>query len=817
MKIRNYFLVGVLCAMLPVEELYAVEKTAPVDEVINKSDANIVGHVVDKKTREHMSFATVALKGTTIGTITETTGHYFLKNLPEGTFVLEVSLLGYKTETRPVTLRKGKTIEMNFELEEDAIALSGVVVSANRNETARRVAPTLVKVISPKLFECTNSQTLSQGLIFQPGVRVENDCQNCGYSQVRINGMDGKYTQILIDSRPIFSALASVYGIEQIPANMIERVEVVRGGGSALFGSSAIAGTINIITKEPIRNSGSFAHTIANLNGSGDYDNNTTLNLSLVSDNNKMGAYVYGQNRYRSAWDLNGDGFSELAKIKSQTIGVNAYYKTGTYSKLNLEYHHMEEFRRGGNGLNLPPHIAEDANLNGLGETGVIEQIEHSINTGGLKFMMFSPNQKHSFNIYASAQNIDRKSYYNAYGQTSDFTGVTGLQYIYHFDKCLFMPADFTGGLEYNHDNLTDEATDKQKYRDAALAENPTATGDALQALIDKYTPKSLHQIVNVASAYLQNEWKTEQWSFLLGGRLDKNSIMNHAIFSPRANIRYNPTKDINLRFSYAEGFRAPQAFDEDLHISKVGGKLVTIVRDPNLKEERSHSLNASIDWYHGFGNFQTNFLIEGFYTRLSNPFVLSPPVLDPGGSGYLIETRINGSGSKVYGMTAEGMIAYKNKAQFQVGVTLQRSLYDSPEEWSTDEIHLDEEARYTRNMLRTPDVYGYFTASYTPAKSFTIALNGNYTGKMYVPHLLSEVNNTADELVRTSDFFELGTKLTYDVDLEYGLCLQINAGVQNIFNAYQDDFDKGSTRDSGYIYGPGAPRSYFAGVKLSF
>ena len=160
---------------------------------------------------------------------------------------MEVSAVGYKTVSRKVTLRKGKTLEENFEIEEDLIALDGVVVSANRSETTRRMAPTLVNVMDVKVFENTNSSTLSQGLNFQPGVRVENNCQNCGFQQVRINGLDGPYTQILIDSRPIFSALAGVYGLEQIPANMIERVEVMRGGGSALFGSSAIAGTINII------------------------------------------------------------------------------------------------------------------------------------------------------------------------------------------------------------------------------------------------------------------------------------------------------------------------------------------------------------------------------------------------------------------------------------------------------------------------------------------------------------------------------------------------------------------------------------------
>lgn len=191
--------------------------------------------------------------------------------------------------------------------------------------------------------------------------------------------------------------------------------------------------------------------------------------------------------------------------------------------------------------------------MNGTGAPGLVEQLKHSINTGGLKFTAFSKNQKHTFSTYASAQHIVRNSYYSAYGMTTDFTGVLGAQYIYHFDKCLFMPADLTGGIEFNHDNLHDKATDVQKYRDAALAEDPTATGDRLQQLIEKYTPAPLNQVVNIASVYAQNEWKNEQWSFLIGGRVDKNSIMDKAVFSPRANIRYNPTQDVNIRFSYAE------------------------------------------------------------------------------------------------------------------------------------------------------------------------------------------------------------------------------------------------------------------------
>ena len=279
--------------------------------------------------------------------------------------------------------------------------------------------------------------------------------------------------------------------------------------------------------------------------------------------------------------------------------------------------------------------------------------------------------------------------------------------------------------------------------------------------------------------------------------------------------MRYNPTHDVNLRLSYAEGFRAPQAFDEDLHISNVGGDRVSIVRSPDLKEERSRSVNGSVDWYHFFGNFQLNLLFEGFYTKLSDPFVLSAPVETDNGS--LVQTRTNGSGAKVYGGTLEGKIAYRNKAQLQAGITVQRSLYDSPEEWSADKAHLTDVERNSDKILRTPDLYGYFTASYTPVKPFTIALNGNYTGRMYVPHLLSEVDGSADVLVKSPDFFELGAKLSYDFKLTASMTLQLNAGVQNIFNSYQSDFDRGATRDSGYIYGPGSPRTYYAGARFSF
>ena len=212
--------------------------------------------------------------------------------------------------------------KVKTELPIDTISLNEVVVTATRNPIIRKLAPSLVNVLPHKIFEDTQASCLAQGLNFVPGVRVENNCQNCGWTQARINGLDGHYSQILIDSRPLFSALTNVYGLEQLPANMIDHVEVIRGGGSALFGSSAIGGTINVITREPSKNGAEIEHTITSIGGKNVFENNTTMDASIVSDNKKAGLIIFGSNRSRQPYDADGDGFSELNKIKTKSIGA---------------------------------------------------------------------------------------------------------------------------------------------------------------------------------------------------------------------------------------------------------------------------------------------------------------------------------------------------------------------------------------------------------------------------------------------------------------------------------------------------------------
>lgn len=758
-----------------------------VDSIAPNTDANVFGHVKDAQTGEHVPFVVIKVKGTTIVTTTDNTGHFFLKNLPEGTLGIEAKYLGYSSQTINVTIKKNKSQEVNFTLNPSDTDIDEVVVSANRNETKRSMAPNLVNVIGSKVFDITQSTCLAKGLNFQPGVRTEDDCQNCGFTQVRINGLDGHYSQILVNSRPVFSSLNGVYGLEHIPANMIDRVEVVRGGGSALFGASAIGGTINIITKEPLHNSASFAHNFMSQGGANSFDNVTTGNVSLVTNDNKAGVYAYGQTRTRQGYDYDGDGYTELPELNNQTFGLNSFLRLNPYSKLSLQYHGIHEFRRGGNKLNQAPH-----------EANIAEQVEHNIQGGGLTYDFYSPNEKDRLSAYFSFQTTARKSYYGgigegteedketaekAYGTTHNFTYVAGTQYVHSFDKLLFMPSDLTLGGEYNFDGLKDFIIGYDRH---------------------------FKQNVCIGSFFFQNEWKNKQWSFLVGGRLDKHNLVDHIIFSPRANLRFNPTENVNLRITYAGGFRAPQAFDEDLHVGVVGGERLVTTLAKNLKEERSNSFSVSADLYHRFGNVQTNLLIEGFYTDLNNVFALRQ-LSQPDAQGNTVQERYNAYGAKVLGLNIEGKATFTRWFSLQAGVTLQQSHYNEAIAWN-DEVP---EQKF-KKMMRTPNIYGYFTASFTPIKRLTASVTGNYTGSMLVGHA---AGSGVDEpvAVNTPNFTEVNMKLAYDFPIYKYINLQVNGGIQNITNAYQKDFDKGWNRDSGYIYGPSLPRSYFVGVKVSY
>lgn len=736
------------------------------------TDANIYGHIVSPESHEHIPFVTISVKGTTIGTTADATGHYYLKNLPEGKCTVVAEAIGYRTVEQTIEVKRNSTVEVNFVMEEQTLAVDEVVVSATRNETNKKSSAVIVNVASSKLFDNTASTNLAETMKFQSGLRIENNCGNCGTTQLRINGLDGQYSQILLDSNPIFSSLAAVYGLEQLPTSMIERVEVIRGGGSALFGSNAIGGVVNIITKEPLRNSLTLSN-VTNVAKDGTAEFNTALNGSFVSDDRRAGIYLFGMVKNRDAYDRNKDGYTDIPHLKSETIGFRGYYKTSAYTKLTAEYHHIHEFRRGGDSIELAPHL-----------TNIAEQLDHQIDGGSLRFDGFSADSRHRYGVGISAQGIHRDSYYgtdknpDTYGHTNDLTIVASAQYTYSFERCLFMPAQLTAGAEYTYNDLSDDFP---------------AVG------------RHMTQTVQSGGAYLQNEWQSEKVNIIIGGRLDAHNMVDKPIFSPRANVRYSPHRNVGLRLSYSSGYRAPQAYYEDLHIDVLNRQAAIIKIDPNLKPEHSHSVSASADLYHNFGRVQTNLLIEGFYTDLKDVFALSKVGEDE--AGNIIKLRHNASGATVKGITAEFKVGMPGIFELQAGYTFQRSRYDEPERWSDN-------VEPQRRMFRSPDSYGYMTADFDVTRRFSASLFGNYTGPMLVQHNAGYIAQDTERL--TPSFWDMGLRMAYEFRLSDFIGMELSAGIKNIFDSFQSDLDYGPAKDSVYIYGPTQPRTFFVGLKFT-
>lgn len=748
-----------------------------------------------------LPLANIFIPELNIGASADLDGKFELKIPTQINFTINVSAVGFKKFSKKLT-SKEKDLFVKANLEFDVLALDQVVVSATRDFIKRKESPIIVSVSDKQLMQSVQAISLSEGLSFQPGLRVENNCQNCGFSQVRINGLSGPYSQILIDSRPVFSALNGVYGLDQIPSNMVERIEIVRGGGSSLYGANAIAGTINIITKDPIENAFELNYHRGFLAGK-TFDNSSNGNVSWLSKDSKKGITVFFSNRNREAFDANGDGFSEITKLFSNAIGFKGFWKTGLQSRISVEYHYLDEFRRGGNLLHLKPE-----------KTDITEQLNHYTNGTHVSFERYSKNLKHRLAIYSSAQFTKRLSYYGGggnetiseemspeektaaelsienakkfYGKTQDLSNASGIQYSGKF-LLLNKETILTSGFENSYNEVIDEMPGYFRQID---------------------------QMVNNAGIYSQLKTMVNlKTTILMGFRYDYNLLSGNytfenftnktekqlGVFNPRLSFMYNIKENLQLRIGYASGFRSQQAFDEDLHIETLNGAAQFVKISNSLKPEKSHAYNASID----YSFKRVSLTVESFFTDLRNPFIniFTGDTLPQSGAS-VVEKR-NSDGSIVYGLNFESKIILHNNFDIQLGFTAQKANYKKAE------IIFENKNIEINQFLRTPEFYGFWACNYRFKKGFRIDLNGNFTGKMMV------ANERLQNIISSNNFWEINSKLSYDIDLGQKICLEIYAGFFNLLNAYQNDFELGKNRDSAYIYGPMRPRTYYFGIRL--
>ncbi len=757
-----------------------------------------------------IALATISLVGTSAGTSSDSDGHYRLRNVHEGRHQLMVRCIGYHDVSQEVHLTPGQHLELNIELKEDLLEMDAVVVTGDKEALRRRETSTIVNTVSPRILGAASARTISEGLTYIPGVRMENNCQNCGFNQVRLNGLAGEYTQILVDGYPIFSGLMGVYGMELIPSNMISRIEVQRGGGSALYGSNAVAGTVNIILQDPQTNtfeaggSTAFSGVGVGKGGAVTPDYNVSFNSSNILENNKTGLAVYGNYRHRLAYDTDGDGYSEFPRLINGTIGARLFQRLGERGKLSLSYFHITEDRRGGDQFDKPAH-----------EANITEQPRHNVNSGSLVYHLLTRSND-QLTLNASMMNVDRESYYgglssghplNDYGLTSNLSYSFGGQYAAHFGIGTLL-----GGIDFNGEQLKDSKPGNRDYSTTPATENPTLV------VSDQQT--------QTFGGFVQYSHKLGATTLTVGSRLDRYDIYERGTAShsshqgafvpvPRASVLVNLLPTLQFRANYSMGYRKPQLYNEELHVEVAGARQIVQRIAGDLRRESSHSGMLSLDYKEEFGKHGLGVLFEGFYTRLNDAFINIRHDEDAQGV-VLLERSNHSAGAHIYGLNLEVNYAYAPNLAFKLGGTLQRGAYlgDVPAELNSGQ----------RDFLRAPNAYGFLMSSWRFYHGFSLDGTFNLTGPMRVVYEGTQARNEAEKAILAAEgyslrttpwFYDLGAKLGYDFHL-WGSTFQLYTGVKNLLHSYQDDFDKGAERASSYVYGPMLPRTIYVGFKLS-
>jgi len=408
---------------------------------------------------------------------------------------------------------------------------------------------------------------------------------------------------------------------------------------------------------------------------------------------------------------------------------------------MGFDFTGIREYRRGGDRMNLSPQF-----------TDVTEELDHNTIFSGIDYELFDDARKNTGTAYISIQHTDRDSYYgglgggrtladsiaanNAFGKTTDVAVVAGTKYAHSFNNNDVL----TVGAEYQLNDTDD--------------------------IIPGYN-RLVDQEVNSVGLYGQYEWKPlERFTALVGSRLDyvnvdgrytiqnitRSSQVNETVISPRLTILYDISDALQFRGGYSRGFRAPQAFNEDLHISSVGGEQRFVILSEDLKSEFSNAYTASFNYTRDFNKTQTSFLVEGFYTSLQNPFtIVSTGTSLPNGS--ILEESRNGSGAYVTGTNIEVSISPNSDFMFTAGATIQRSVFkDEQLLFEADGSIEGEQDVVLDDFIRSPNVYGFMNTNWSMTEEFLLDITGSYTGPMIAPHVVSESGFI--DLVDTEAFF---------------------------------------------------------------
>lgn len=688
-----------------------------------------------------------------------------------------------------------------------AVALDRIEVkvsTATRTERLLADVPVRTEVLRQQDMALRAATDFSQAAELINGLRVESNCQNCNTSEVQLLGLPGAYNQLLFDGTPLLSTLGSVYGLEQIPAAFIDRIEVVKGGGSALYGPGAVAGVINLISVQPARNGGYVQAGVDVLEGQPQW--NLDGRLDLVGADDRLGVSVVAQRSDDDGIDYNGDGYTEIARKDLRLGGVQLWFAATADTRIRADYQYTEEARRGGNRLGVPEYLAN-----------IAESLHTRYQRGGLTWEQ-TLGDTADFRLGYAFAKIDRDSFYGGLGEVATDprdpaydprqldpdvpASAAARAYAQYGDTdnpLQFIESQFNWrlgahalavGLQYKRETLRDLNLD--------------AAGQRLRTLDDA-------RFRNLGG-FVQDEWAvTEDIDLVLGARLDRSSELDNSVFSPRLALAWQASSRLTWRAGVSTGFRAPEIFLEDVHVDTLGAAQIRVRNATGLREERALTTMLGLDWRSDPAQPRWNWDATASFTRLRDTFVLGQIQSDAGGNLY--QLRDNASGSTVAGL--ESNLAWQPSARWRVsaGVAWYRSRYDQAQLIYDDTVDGSDARIASARYLKTPDWSGLAQLTWQPSETFQAFLASRYTGRMHV------LNNRVGVLRHTPDFWNTDLGVLWHVHPGKTATQEtsVSFGVKNLFDQRQRDLEVGAGRDSDYVYGPRFARAWYLNLRHAF
>ena len=638
---------------------------------------SLTGKISDRL--ENLSYVNIYIQNTKFGTSSNDEGYYQIKNIPSGTYKIVVSSLGYKTKTIEITFNKDEKIIQNFSLVSDN-SLDEIVVSGNLKPVSKSASSVPVDVYSKSFFKKNPTPSIFESLQNVNGVRPQLNCNVCNTGDIHINGLEGPYTFVLIDGMPIVSGLSTVYGLTGIPQALIQRVEVVKGPASTLYGSEAVGGIINIITKKPSNSPMLFVDSFS----SSWEEINTDIGFKYNASKKIQGLLGINYFNYQNIIDNNNDNFTDLTLQNRISIFNKLNIERSNNKLFTVAFRYVYEDRWGGE---------TNWNKNFRGTDLVYGE---SIYT----------SRWETFGTYELPTTENIRLQFSANGHHQDsFYGTDS----YKADQLIaFGQLVYNKKIKKKHDLLFGIA-----YRYTTYDDNTFATSES-----DGVTNKP--SIIHLPGVFLQDEMNlTNQHKLLIGARYDYNSL-HGTIFSPRVNYKWNSKNNKNiLRFSVGNGFRVANIFTED-HAALSGAR--EVVFEGELSPETSWNANVNYVKKISINNTLVSLDASGFYTHFNNR-ILPDYETDP---NKIIYANLNGfSVSK--GISLNSDISFPLGLTMNIGATLMDV-----------SIH---ENNIKKRQLLTESFSGVWSISYKLKKSrIKIDYTGNVYGPMKLP-LLSELD----------------------------------------------------------------------------